>query len=361
MTPATRAALTRAADAAGLPAASVLALAVVETAGDPLWRLGDLGDWPPLRPEGHVFWRLLPPDLRQRAADLGLAWPRYRRGAGPRSRRAAVETYQRMAEVDAEAAAGATSWGLAQVMGHHGPALGLRNARALATRAREGVEGQADIALRYVGHAGLAADLAALPDRRAAERFAAGYNGPRWRDNDYAGKLVAAWHAVQASALAPADAPLPVPSPRSVLALQQRLAALGHNPGRIDGMHGARTAAALRAFQQAEGLVADGQPGPLTWQALDDAAADARAETAPARRRKVTAMLIGGGVLADEAADPAALLGQATQAVEGVTEAARQSGILEALGPLGTAAALGLIVWLAWPHVERWLGGEGGR
>ncbi len=46
--------------------------------------------------------------------------------------------------------------------------------------------------------------------------------------------------------------------------LQNRLKAHGFNPGTIDGSFGAKTLAALKAFQKAKGLVADGVAGPKT-------------------------------------------------------------------------------------------------
>ena len=53
-----------------------------------------------------------------------------------------------------------------------------------------------------------------------------------------------------------------------VAALQQRLLDLGFDPGRCDGIFGARTAAALRDFQRNVGLGADGILGPTTLAAL---------------------------------------------------------------------------------------------
>jgi peptidoglycan hydrolase-like protein with peptidoglycan-binding domain len=52
-----------------------------------------------------------------------------------------------------------------------------------------------------------------------------------------------------------------------VQTLQYLLRARGHNLT-VDGIFGSVTAAAVRAFQQQEGLVVDGIVGPATWSAL---------------------------------------------------------------------------------------------
>jgi putative chitinase len=53
-----------------------------------------------------------------------------------------------------------------------------------------------------------------------------------------------------------------------VAKLQERLRELGFNPGRIDGDFGPATRAAVIAFQQSAGLLADGIAGPRTQAAL---------------------------------------------------------------------------------------------
>lgn len=50
--------------------------------------------------------------------------------------------------------------------------------------------------------------------------------------------------------------------------IQTLLAAKGFDPGPADGIFGPRTTAAVIAFQQQEGLLADGVVGPLTRRAL---------------------------------------------------------------------------------------------
>jgi N-acetylmuramoyl-L-alanine amidase len=54
-----------------------------------------------------------------------------------------------------------------------------------------------------------------------------------------------------------------------VASLQRRLAEMGFDCGRVDGIFGRETAQALREFQRNVGLVPDGTCGPATFKALD--------------------------------------------------------------------------------------------
>ena len=63
-----------------------------------------------------------------------------------------------------------------------------------------------------------------------------------------------------------------------VRVLQRKLRQLGWAPGRVDGLFGPRTEAAVLRFQAASGLVVDGAAGPQVWKAL------ARARKQPLRR-----------------------------------------------------------------------------
>ena len=55
---------------------------------------------------------------------------------------------------------------------------------------------------------------------------------------------------------------------RDVTELQQALLAAGFSPGDIDGDFGTGTFNAVSAFQQGQGLLADGIAGPRTLKAL---------------------------------------------------------------------------------------------
>ena len=58
----------------------------------------------------------------------------------------------------------------------------------------------------------------------------------------------------------------------AVRQLQEALKELGHDPGAVDGQFGAKTEAAVRAYQQERGIAVDGVVGPITWRNIDEAA-----------------------------------------------------------------------------------------
>lgn len=67
-----------------------------------------------------------------------------------------------------------------------------------------------------------------------------------------------------------------------VVTLQRALNSHGFNPGTPDGLYGQGTIAAVMAFQQSEGLLADGIAGPRTQVALGLAADDTLPSAIPA-------------------------------------------------------------------------------
>ncbi len=73
---------------------------------------------------------------------------------------------------------------------------------------------------------------------------------------------------LKAWALGTSPPPAPSIDVTTVRGIQARLAALGFDPGPIDGIDGPKTDAAIRAFQAARGLAVDGIVGPQTRAAL---------------------------------------------------------------------------------------------
>jgi peptidoglycan hydrolase-like protein with peptidoglycan-binding domain len=53
--------------------------------------------------------------------------------------------------------------------------------------------------------------------------------------------------------------------------LQEALKTLGFNPGPVDGIFGAKTETAVRAFQTDRGITVDGIVGRETWHYIDEA------------------------------------------------------------------------------------------
>jgi hypothetical protein len=60
----------------------------------------------------------------------------------------------------------------------------------------------------------------------------------------------------------------PMTTGDAVREAQQRLTEQGFSVGTVDGVFGPQTAAAVRKFQEAQGLTVDGVVGPQTWAAL---------------------------------------------------------------------------------------------
>src|SRR5439155_20609947 len=80
------------------------------------------------------------------------------------------------------------------------------------------------------------------------------------------------WAALQAARLSLGDRLLSLAgrlyAGDDVAALQERLAELGFDTGRVDGVFGHQTEAALKALPREYGLVSDGVCGPRTLRAL---------------------------------------------------------------------------------------------
>ena len=258
-----------------LEPAALLAIAAVESAGVPFWRVGGR-DVPPMRFEGHYFYRLLKGRVREKAVSLGLAHPRVGGVPNPRSWLARYALLERAKAVDENAALMSCSWGLGQVMGAHYAALGYTSLQAMVAKAFEGVTGQVDLMVRFIDKNG----LRKFVNTKNWAAFAHAYNGPGYRKNRYDAKMASAYarYTGKGKRLNSAAAEI-----------QRDLRRLGYDTGPVDGVIGNKTKSAILQFQTDNGLIADGLVGAVTQEAIDDALARRRRKKKESRRAPVAA------------------------------------------------------------------------
>lgn len=127
-----------------------------------------------------------------------------------------------------------------------------------------------------------------------------------------------------------------------VVALQRRLNELGFDAGRVDGIFGADTAAALRAFQRDYGVPGDGALGPETIRAIEQLRRTVKGGECT-RLREHEALLRNGNRLSSKTIiiDPGHGGDDVGYAAAGITEgtivydvAARLRGLLAASGAM---------------------------
>jgi hypothetical protein len=157
-----------------------------------------------------------------------------------------------------QAALQSTSWGLAQVLGENCTLAGFTDVDSMIAAMSESEDAQLDAFRSFLQSAHLAGHLQA--QNWAA--FARGYNGADYQRNHYDTLLAAAFKTFSSGQIPNLD----------VRAAQLYLTLRGFSPGGIDGMLGANTTDALRAFQASVGLPQTGQPDSQTLAALTPAA-----------------------------------------------------------------------------------------
>lgn len=250
----------------GVEPAAILAVADVESAGVTLWTF-DGQSRPPIRFEGHHFYRRLTSSERSRAVASGLASPKAGAVKNPASYRARYQLLERAKQINPTAALESTSWGLGQVMGEHWKKLGYASVQQLVEQVSMSVGNQIDLMIRYIKAFGLVDEL----QSKGWKSFAVQYNGPAAAKNDYAGKIERAYRRYSAKNIAEV---LPTKDSR-IGDVQKQLQKLGFYKGAVDGIRGDKTISAIKRFQAEHGLVADGKAGPMTIDALDKEVAKA--------------------------------------------------------------------------------------
>ena len=193
---------------AGWEAAALLAVAEVESGGQP-FVIVDGRKEPLIRFEGHYFHRRLSGIKRDDAVKAGLAAPKAGLVRNPRTQADRWKMLRRAAEIDIKAAYESTSWGVGQVMGAHWQWLGYGSVDELVNDARRGVYGQVKLMVRFIHKAGLGATMA----RHDWAAFAHGYNGPGYAKGGYHTKLADAYKRYRNLPPLTAEAPKPTEKP----------------------------------------------------------------------------------------------------------------------------------------------------
>jgi peptidoglycan hydrolase-like protein with peptidoglycan-binding domain len=153
--------------------------------------------------------------------------------------------YERLDEAiacDRRVALESASWGLGQVMGFNATAAGFRDAEELVSQMMHGETEQLGGMALFMRANGMHTAL----QRQDWAGFARRYNGPAFARNAYHEKLAAAYTCLSRSGLPDFD----------VRAVQLLLTYHGYNLGKIDGIAGGSTRAAIAAFTAKHGLAA---------------------------------------------------------------------------------------------------------
>jgi hypothetical protein len=158
------------------------------------------------------------------------------------------------AKLGAEPALKSVSWGMGQVMGFNCAAGGYRSCVQMVQAMVQSEDAQLACMAGFLKANGLAAKLV----NRDWTGFARLYNGPSYWQNRYDVKLAEQFQRF-------ASGSLPNLEMRTA---QVALLFLGYAPGRIDGIIGPRTRAAIKNFRIAAGLSAGEELDGPTYQVL---------------------------------------------------------------------------------------------
>jgi hypothetical protein len=167
--------------------AAFRAVIAVEAAGSGFDKVGR----PKALFERHHFYKHLKdaPGMQANAEAEGLAYPKWGTKPYPKGSDAVYGEIERACAIDEEAALLSTSWGLGQIMGSNYKMAGCPSVQAMVEEACESEAGQLRQMAAFIKSAGLQDELM----NKDWAKFARGYNGPGYAQNQYDQKLAAAY------------------------------------------------------------------------------------------------------------------------------------------------------------------------
>lgn len=250
----------RVADELGVPLAALLAVAEVESRGEPFLPCGR----PQILFERHIFHRLTDGEFDGVRPDLSDRSPGGygRGGAGQYAR------LEDAMKLHVKAALDACSWGRFQVMGFNAELCGWPTVEAFVADICESEAAHLAAFAGYVLGAGLRDELRGLDWRG----FARGYNGPDFERHGYHTRMADAYQRALA-ALGRAAAPVIDLVATDTLTLQKALTRLGIDPGPHDGKIGPRTRGAIMRFGELAVVPVTGAVTPQVLAAVNGALA----------------------------------------------------------------------------------------
>jgi hypothetical protein len=230
----------------GTQHAELWSVIAVETSG--------CGYFPDRRPqilfERHLFYKLT--RGRFPASDINS-----HDAGGYTSGPAEYDRLARAMALDQQAALESASWGIGQVLGQNFKAAGYSDVTAMVTAMVASEDAQLKAVCGFLTAHGLDR---ALRDHDWAG-FARGYNGPNYVKYSYDTKLQQNYQKFSVGS----------PPDLRIRTAQLILKFLKYNAGAVDGMNGAHTESAVKAFQSAHGLAVTGDVDDATIAALQAA------------------------------------------------------------------------------------------
>lgn len=235
--------------------------------------------------EPHVFYRNLSGSRRTQAVSRGLAYKNWRRGSYP------ADSYPRLERamtIDETAALRSASWGLGQILGENHAMCGHATPQSMVRTFMADEDEHLRAMVAFLVASGIDDDMRRLASLDRPTRpsdcvpIVRVYNGPGYAKNSYHVKFADAhnkWRRIPDTPWVPGDDVEIVPiydpgdeaADAAVRYYQEALARLGYYGGEVDGLHGPKTEAAVRAFQSSARIAVDGDVGSETISALERA------------------------------------------------------------------------------------------